>query len=477
MRLPTRVRNYLLLVAIGYLVFVIYGSLVPLNFRPMSWSSALDAFDALRLDLGSGSRIDSATNVLLTIPLAFLWSGVVWPTRSPAWRLLAVVAVFTGCFTISIVVEFAQIFFPGRTTSLNDIAAQGLGEVIGITLWVIFGTHVMRWVETLPFARSRVEIAQRLLVLYLFVLLGYNVLPLDLSINPVEIYHKWNAGRVVILPFSWGYTDRAQQLYELVTDVAIWIPVAFLWRLSSEKSNAAVWTRAVAAAALIEFLQLFVMSRVSDSTDLVLAGVGAALGIWAAHIFKQLDRAPETTASGRTGRAPGRIVPWAAAAFVWLVILAIVFWYPFNFNFESAFLRQRVLGVKQVPLHAYWASSPFRAVTEVLHKTGFLFPLGVLLGGIAIGIPRIVPRGLVHTGMVLFIMGTASTIEAVQIALPRKNVDLTDWFLEISGAVAGYVVFAVVYSRLRRSRSSSGDVAPGTSSRRRGVRASSRSRG
>jgi VanZ family protein len=390
--------------------------------------------------------------------------------------LPAVVAVFAGCFAISIAVEFAQIFFPGRTTSLNDIAAQGLGEVIGITLWVIFGMGVVRWVETLPLARSRVEIAQRLLVLYLFVLLGYNVLPLDLSINPVELYRKWHEGRVVIVPFSWRYTDRAQQLYELATDIALWIPAAFLWRLSSEKSNAAVWTRAVATAALIEFLQLFVMSRVSDSADLALAGVGAALVIWAAQIFKRSDRAPEATGSGRTGHAPARIVPWAAAAFVWLVILAVVFWYPFNFNFESAFLRQRVLGVKQVPLYAYWASSPFRAVTEVLHKTGFLFPLGVFLGGIASGIPRIFPRGLVHTGMVLFVMATASAIEAVQIALPRKNVDLTDWFLEVSGAVAGYVVFAVVYSRLRRSRSRSGDIGPRTPSPGRRARPSSRSR-
>ena len=59
-----------------YLVFVVYGSLVPLDFTPLPLDEAIERFRRIRfLNLGIGSRADWVANGLLMIPLAFLLCG------------------------------------------------------------------------------------------------------------------------------------------------------------------------------------------------------------------------------------------------------------------------------------------------------------------------------------------------------------------------------------------------------------------
>ncbi|MCC6531370.1 MAG: VanZ family protein [Burkholderiales bacterium] len=444
-------RGLLVIAAAGYSAFVIYGSLVPLRFEPMSWSEALAAFSAL--DLGGGPRIDWATNVVLGVPLGFFWAGVMWPAQPNVLRLPALALALLCALAVSVAAEFGQLFFAARTSSLNDIVAQLLGEIAGITLWWHYGTRFVAVITSLPLARGRMEVSERLLLIYLFVLLGYNVLPLDLSLHPLELYRKWRSGGVVLVPFTWAYASQAQRLYELVSDVVLWIPAAFLWRLSSAQPNLEVWKKTVAAAATVELAQLFVMSRVSDSTDIVLAALGAALGIIAGQGLKRADAPSSCVRAHRHRPVAKRLLPWVLALLAWLGVLAMVFWYPFDFDFDASHLRKRILMLKTVPLEVYWKGSPFRAVTEVLHKTGFMFPLGVLLGGLATSLSGRVPRGIRHAAVVLFIVATACAIEAAQLALPRKTVDLTDWMLEVAGGVAGYVAMLAVYSRVYGFRS------------------------
>ena len=417
----------------------------------MTPAVAIDAFKALlSSEPVTESRVDWATNVLLSIPLAFLLTGSVWPSRSVALRLLVSIAVFCACLGASISVECMQLFFRGRTASLDDIHAQAIGELIGVALWWLAGKRTLRWFDSLPQLRSRNDLAQRCLLAYLLLMFGYNVLPLDLSISPVEIYHKWREGRVLLVPFSWSFSDRAQQIYDLTTDIAIWVPVGFLWRLSSRKSSMSVWLASVAAAALIECLQLFVYSRVSDTTDVLTAAAGAALGIRASALVTRFPAVPSGVPIGARNGLPGHASRWLAAMLIWLGVEGIVFWYPFNFSFEREFVRERLLALSGVPLVAYFYSTQLRAVTEVLHKVGFMFPLGIILGGLSASLHGRIPRGLVRAASVLFICVVAAMIEVVQLFLPGKVADLTDWVLEVFGGLAGYVIFVVVLERLRR---------------------------
>ncbi|MHB9102954.1 MAG: VanZ family protein [Sulfuricella sp.] len=428
----TGARHFLLLLAFAYTAFVIYGSLVPLHFHPHSREEAWALFRDIRyLNLGIGSRADWVANILLFVPLAFVWLGSLWHSRSAGWRSVATLFVLLACTGLSVAIEFTQIFFPPRTVSLNDIYAETLGAFIGISLWWAIGASVTRWHLGWRAVEGPMELAHRLLYGYLFLLFGYNLLPLDLTISPVEIYHKWHEGRIVLIPFTNGQGELAQRLYGLLTDVLIWIPAGVLACLSARYNTKQIWLRLTTAAALIEFLQIFVYTRVTDTTDILTASLGSAIGIGLAIRWRTGEPAAEQAkAAGHTG---GLI----AGILLWLALIFAVFWYPFDFRADGTFLRSRLAeATTRVPFAIYYFGTEYRAATEVLHKIGLFFPLGMLLATLA-GRIRSGPPSLWKMAALAGVGIVAGSVEVGQLFLPGKFADLTDWVLEMAGGWAG----------------------------------------
>ena len=437
------------LIALGYLAFAIYGSLVPLHFRAIPWDQAMAQFRAIPyLNLGIASRADWVANILLFIPLAFLWNGLLAPRRIgrdprsvaraqpplvPSVAISLLIAAM--CVALSIAIEFTQTFFPPRTVSLNDILAESIGAVIGIMLWWIVGRRFAQWLADWNNARN--DWPGRLFYLYLFGLIVYNLLPLDLTLSPVELFHKWREGRVMLLPLGFHFINPAQAFYALLSDVAIWVPAGVLSYLHHNRLQHSAngvtrqWLMLITAAMLVEGLQLFVYSRVSDVTDIITAGVGAGLGLWGAR---------RVSASGMEdgGKIYGFPQPALWLALGWCGVLMIVFWYPFDFRTDGSFVRERLALFNKVPFEAYYYGTEFRAVTEVLHKILFFIPLGAFMAlamqPLRHGALRIALRVLTPA----ILLGAPMVIELGQVLLPDKYPDTTDWFLETLGALLGY---------------------------------------
>lgn len=442
---PGEARSWLLLVALAYLAFVVYGSLVPLRFQALPWEEAVAQFrDMPYLTLGIASRADWVANLLLFIPLSFLWAGVVWPWRSTGLRFIAAPMLFLLFAGLSLAIEFVQIYFPQRTVSINDVIAETAGGAIGIGLWWAWGRPLSTWLLSLAATRGKTSMAQRLLTVYLLGLVGYNLMPLDLTISPVEVYHKWADGKVILIPFTANYKNPAQAVYDVLTDAAIWIPAAALWRMTRYRLRVQAWTATVTAAAAIEVLQLFVFSRVTDVTDIFTAAIGALIGVY-------LVRSPGGRAARRPEHERGGVASEFLIALVWVAVLMLVFWYPFDFQFDRSFLRERLAGAQRIPFEAYYFGSEFRAITEVLHKLLFFAPLGFVFYRLAAKLPPGVPRSLVHGAVVVLVFGTAAVIEVAQFALPNKNADATDLVLEFIGGLMGYFGSWFVLQRVHDS--------------------------
>jgi glycopeptide antibiotics resistance protein len=430
---PDNPRRLMWLAALVYTAFVIYGSLVPLEFRAIPWDEAVAQFAALPFrELGMDSRVDWATNLLLFIPLTFLWMGALIAGKGLARTTLMPLLLIPAAIALSIGIEFTQLFFLQRTTSQNDIFAESLGGIIGVLVWWGTGRRFLAWLQAWQQNHARTALAERLAWGYLAGVMLYNVLPLDLTISPVEIFHQWRSGMVNLVPFGRLPADAAGALYELATDVLIWVPLALLWRLDGTRGAWHVWGMTLGTAALLEFVQLFVYSRVSDVTDLFTAAAGAALGVW---IGGRLV-AHEAPAS--------QVPPWSAwlpfaLAAGWVGALMFVFWFPFDFHTDGAFIKSRLDFVQRVPFEVYYTSTEYRAVTEMLRKTLFFAPLGGLL---AWGVMR-QPwrwRGPLFVLAMLVLAGVPAAIEGGQLMLAHKVVDLTDWLLAWLGGLAGYAV-------------------------------------
>ncbi len=424
-------RSLMWLAALVYTAFVIYGSLVPLEYRALPWDEAVARFTAIRwLELGVGSRADWVANLLLFIPLSFLWMGALSAGAGPLRTALATLALIPAATALSLGIEFTQLFFPQRTVSQNDIFAETLGGLIGVQVWWGTGGRFLVWLQSWQKTRARAALAERMAWGYLAGVLVYNVLPLDLTISLVEIFHQWREGKVNLLPFGRLPADPALALYEVVTDALIWVPLALLWRLDGTRSSRRVWAMTMAMAVMLELMQLFVYSRVSDTTDLFTAAAGAALGAWVGGRLAARDAPSSRPLAWRTW------LPFALAA-GWMVVLVLVFWFPFDFRTDGSFIKGRLGFVERVPFEVYYFGTEYRAITEVLHKTLFFAPLGALLAWGVTGLPY-VWRSLAMAGATGSIVAFALMIELGQVLLPGKFPDTTDWLLASLGGLAGY---------------------------------------
>lgn len=122
--------RHCLYLGIVFCGIAIYGSFVPFRFRTMAWTDAVDGFQAAQANLGTPSRSDLAANLLLFVPIGFCFAGASLVDRSP--RPWLVVVVVPSALVLSLLIEFAQVWFPPRTPSLVDVAAQLVGSLGGI---------------------------------------------------------------------------------------------------------------------------------------------------------------------------------------------------------------------------------------------------------------------------------------------------------------------------------------------------------
>jgi glycopeptide antibiotics resistance protein len=401
-------------------LFVVYGSLVPLQFQSMPWDVAVDRFSALLVSPPpAGSRVDLASNVLLPMPLAFAAAQVLLAGRSGMARYALRFAIVLCVLLLAMLVEFLQQFFPPRALSLTDIQAQTVGGVVALLAQWRWGETASAWLAGWWQRERAAQRVERALKAYLLVLLGFSVLPLDLTINPVEIYHKWSQGRVVWWPFAGLKGGWDERLYEILSDVAIWVPVGVLLGLGRRRSVWQVLRVGLLAALLIETAQLFVFSRVTDLTDVWLAGVGTSLGAELGRRWAGVDAfAIESVPAAR----------WAWLGWLWLAVVLTVFWYPFSFGWPGTHIGWAWL---RVPFATYQVSDEFHAVNEVLRRVGFFLPGGLFWGLYALSGQR-------STRGVWWVVAVALVVEAGQVFQPGKVADITDAALAMLGGWLGW---------------------------------------
>ena len=443
-RLSVR-RSYTIL-SLCYLSFVIYGSLIPFHFEAHSISDVIGRFRHLPyLHLGIQSRADFVANILLFIPLSFFLMGVwVRQIRPRYVKVLGALLVFSFCCFLAAVIEFLQNFFPARTVSLNDIIAETGGAAIGVVIWLSHGQRLTAWAQSVISEHRPRSLAEQALYGYVIALIFFSLFPLDLTISPVEIYHKWKEGKLVFIPFTGAYGSSRQFFYDIFTDIALFIPIGFLAgktiRTDPRKSSK-LWRGAwlgFAVASAIEFLQLFVYSRFTDVTDVITGGAGGALGFFLSQVTA--DR--PATDRVRTDPRP-RPFPWLNSVLIvaYLGILVSLYWSPFNFTADKIFIKSRLKDISLVPFYSYYYTSEFHAMTEALRRFLFFLPLGVL-------IERFWKNtvGKAHLIINLFILAfLAGGIEFGQVFLPGRYPDITDALIGLTGGMAGVWIYRRIF--------------------------------
>jgi glycopeptide antibiotics resistance protein len=414
--LPAPRRRHFLLLACAWTIFAAYGSLVPLAYQPVAFGDALAQFRQLPpIGVGSGSRADWATNILLFVPLTFLWMGAVSCDRSRLTRFTCGIVLVPLASAASVAIEFAQIWFAGRTTSLNDIAAESIGGGLGVLLWMVLGPRAVVWLRLYSSDRRPRSTVRWLLEAYLLGFAIFSVIPLDLTISLTDLYDKYRSGAVMLVPFSYGYESPVMVVYQFFADIATFVPVGAWLILARPTVLPAYWSPGIVG----------------------LIG-GAGLGAW---LMTRADRGaahpamPITSEPRRAGTWP-----WLAALMAYSIFLIIGFWYPFEWTHSRELIRVRYEGFFRLPFLALYEGMEFNALKQILVRLLLFAPLGVIAAYLAGQARSPVARFALSVLGLTYAAAFATGLEVAQILMPSKVADSTEVGLCFVGAVAGFLV-------------------------------------
>jgi VanZ family protein len=458
---PPPRRGHFVLCCALFALFALYASLIPFRFQALTFGEARVSFEhILRREIGIDSFSDCLANILLALPLGFFASAA-WGVDRPRFPLAIwqVPLVIATCACFSATLEFLQLWIPARTSSQNDVAAQTIGAAFGAAAWLILGQRVTHWARGF-FAASAVDSrSRRILQAYCAILFFYSVLPLDITISPAQLYHKWRDGQhVVLVPRIWDDFSR-ERISETLATTMLFATVGMLAarptvrvRIRTAVFAASIWGLSLATA--IELAQLFVASRFTKTSDIVLGAAAAALG-GAARWWVQQD-----SASAEANRAVAW--RWSVLALVYTISLLVVFTAPFQWLVDSQRIAKRWRNLWNIPFgySKYWGD-PLEALSDVMKKLLLFASLAALLTTALATIlaarsttdqtsgtaRRQNQSPWINWFVLASCAALATAIEMLQVYLPPHVADITDVLVATLGASLGVLAASAALSR------------------------------
>jgi len=435
-----------------FLAVAVYGSIIPLHFRATAFSEGVSRFAAaMAVPFQIRSRGDFAANVLLFVPIGYcLLAVLAVDRRSPLLRMLCVPLGFLLCALSSAAIEFCQLWVPQRVCQQTDVVAQGIGAIAGIGLWLSIGQTVTDWTRSSTSSRRASVRIDWLLHVYLLGLLIYSVMPLDLTLRPGELVHKYREGRIILLPFRHIEWDLAAVLHWML-DIGLFVPVgmwAAIWRTSSlqpVRPLVASFFCGSLVAVVLELAKLFVYSRYASADDVLFGAVGVWLGAWAMRRWRgNCVHQPPVAKDFSHAR---RVWLWLGLAGLYSLFLFAFYCNPFDPIHDPQQIRVRFEGFFSIPFVGKYQGPYFNALGDVLQKLLLFAVLGGLLAlAVArLSVPRPIRRILLAPSLIAAAaVGTA--IETVQVFLPPHVADVGDVVLYTTGTAIGMLIATRVVS-------------------------------
>jgi len=369
--LSKKIKNRVPLITLGYLFFIVYGSLIPFELRDYSFPDAIDAFKNIGyLQLGVASRADWVANILLYIPFALMlmaWLDRASHTR--AGHAFNILLVATVCISVAVIVEFTQIFFAPRTVSLNDLIAETIGSVIGIFIWQVFGQKLKDWSFSINLGGQRG--IDSVFAGYFVLLFVFSFFPFDLLISLDEFSSKLQGTLVALFWIDQVEGSAVRTYASRIGLLLFFMPFGTLlsmnWGLSGGGLKRAMVAGALLAL-LIECLQLFIASGVTEGGSVILAAVGTGLGYWGVQWLKS--------------QGVSLLLSWFSR--LWLLLVP---GYVFLLMFFNGWFSQAWVGMPEaissfdyrglIPFYYHYFSTEVSAVRSLIFNSVIYAPLGV----------------------------------------------------------------------------------------------------
>ena len=437
---PTN-RAYLALGA-GFLLFALYGSLLPFRLDPLPLEAAWHQFTAVlfRFPPRRISRSDLLANALLFIPVGFTLAGALLIDRSRRFGLIrATAAILPVSIAVSLLAEFLQTFTTSRVPSNTDVAAQTAGCLAGIAFWAVAGPALTQWLRE-AFAAAPEDRLSRVLTAFAAGWVFVNLVPFDISVDAGDLARRVRTGKISIVPFTGPELPVARLLWDALAEVLSAVPLGAFGLIAWRRGNTSRSMAFACGAAIVlavEGAQIFISSHSASTTDLLFAWIGVALGV--AIGARVSPRAHRAAGPQPTGSNEERISPIAIGIVAcWCLVLCAYHWMPYDFGVDTDDVRRKLSRISLLPFAGYRSGSYLSALSNLLTKLALSAPLGLALTFAFGARARRSAAGLVISlGLAAVVVGA---IELGQFFLPGRVPDPTDVLVGLAGAYAGIVL-------------------------------------
>jgi VanZ family protein len=365
-------RQHLFACALTYLLLILYASTIVgpsgLNFVALDPAEAWHRFLAIRfIPHGSDQRADWFGNLLMLVPLGFCLTGAAWPAR-PGLRPLAVLAAILNCGTAIVVIKYLQLYFPPRTVSLNYIAAQATGAVIGSVSFPLLRNCLVR---SLP-DNHPVDILLLALRLYSIALLAFLLMPLDFALDAADLHMQFSRLPDTFLALPGPERPFGQRVITILVAAAAFMPVGALLAFENRNPCRGLLTVAARGALLatgVYLLSTLVISAYPGLPAILFrtAGIvaGAAATRWlAAQDIERLHRRLHWL-------APWTILPYTGCLLIANRLLSLHY-----IPLDQAVAQANPLGF--LPLYDYYIVTKAQAAKNIIGHAALYMPIGIL---------------------------------------------------------------------------------------------------
>lgn len=447
-------RYYVELLAVLAILFVLQTGLVPFDFfqdQPTTGSTVLFGAATDRLTLP-----DVIFNGFLYIPVGLLLHCCLF--RRCGDRRLALPLAIALAAALSGAVEWLQAYSPARISSIIDFTANVTGACIGACISHIAGWILPKLVGAALFEFH--ELPQAALVkVYCFALVIAAAMPFSFSFDSVRLKQSLKNARLVPFSAVTAYEAAADQALAagdhwhrshakwqsmkrwsrwtaecVAFAVLVWLMQPVLrgqYNFSARAAAGLTWWLCGAFAVGLSLLQLPILTRGFDTTDILFRLLGVEVGLVTRSVYFHVRE--RLTPQRRSERRHNLARIGCAATLIYIVYAGVI---PLTINTEHGGPEVSIGSKGFLPFFAYFVTRFDLMMDDVMEKFVSYALFAALLAACWARVANLATSSRV---LAVTTVGVAISvvIEAVQMFIPVRVTSLTDPILAACGCVVG----------------------------------------
>jgi glycopeptide antibiotics resistance protein len=344
-----------------------------MHFVPRDPAEAWDAFLTLHfVHNGSDQRADWMGNLSMLVPYGFLTLAMLWRRKPGTTATLSGIAAIVLAEAVILAIKYAQLFFPPRTVTLNYIAAQTAGAVIGIALYPLW--H--RWTHRQRDAADPAAWVVTALSLYALALVVFLLEPLDFALNTHDLIAQFARLPATLTSIPGDGRPTAVRAVVLLASTAAFLPIGMLLsfrRLDRWQISRSAWTAGSLGfllACAVFLLSTLVMGAYPFAGSVIYRTAGVIAG--AAMLRWLIRRDPNQLRLWLARMVPWLAVPYLAGVLLVNRLLSVHWQSP-----EQALSSLYTLGL--LPLFDYYIVSKAEAAKNIVGHLLLYAPIGIAM--------------------------------------------------------------------------------------------------